>query len=483
MLRLLIWLLTLLCAGHLMAQTKVRATTLTDSLPAEVIKHSDKYVNAVNNKVNKFNSQVYGKMEKTLGKLAKWEGKIQRILHEASPETEQRLFGPNQMTFTKALEKLRTSQSLVKSYQGQFNYHTDKLKSSLGYLQTQSSQLKKLESINLDSIKQQLSKSDDVAANAEWLDEFIKERKTQLISETFRYIGKSKYLKQINKECFYYTEAIRNYKSVLNDSRKTEELVLKALSQIPEFKNFAQQNSAMAGIFPSMPSMTGGSMPIVNGLAPRQMVQERITTASAGNAGQLQQQLQSQPPIMPSNLDAIKQKAKGIKDGLEDEFSFKKNTQRNKPFLKRLEFTSDYRFAKSTRLLPANMTIGATAGYKLSDDQSIGIGLNYLLGLGRGWKDLRLSHEGIGLRSYIKWRFKYNIFFQVGAEWTYMTSFKRVDELKSVKNWQQTTLAGLTKSYSISRKVKGNVQLSYNFLHRKTIPTSSPFIIRFGYEF
>lgn len=83
----------------------------------------------------------------------------------------------------------------------------------------------------------------------EAIEQFIKERKNQLIDEAVKYIGKSRYLQKINKESYYYVETLRNYKEIFSDKKKAEELALKILNKIPAFQKFAEKNSMLAGLF------------------------------------------------------------------------------------------------------------------------------------------------------------------------------------------------------------------------------------------
>lgn len=318
---------------------------------------------------------------------------------------------------------------------------------------------------------------------AEYLEDFIKERRQQLIKEAFQHIGKSRYFKKLNKECYYYSEALANYKTVFSDPQKTEQLVASVLAKIPAFKQFAAQHSQLAGVFAPLGALGGGggSTPIVNGIAPRAAVQNALTAAGADPAALLDQ-LQAQPPVSPTSLEQLKNKLPlGEKQGETEIPGFIPNSQKNKTFGQRLELGTDFQFGKSHQLLPTTATTGLTIGYKINDKSSAGIGASYLLGLGNGWQNIRLTSEGIGFRSYVKWKFKGNFYLQAGGEWNYMTRFGSVEELKKARNWQQATLIGLSKSYMINKKIKGNLQLLYNLLHYQNQPRTQPLVIRLGY--
>ena len=225
-------------------------------------------------------------------------------------------------------------------------------------------------------------------------------------------------------------------------------------------------------------------MPVVNGLAPVEPVQQALAAAGA-DVTALTGQLRAQPPVSPITLQSLKSKLPvgGKNADAATVSDFTPNSQKSKTFRQRLEMGTDFQFGKSENFLPTTATMGLTLGYKLSDKNSAGVGVNYLLGLGNGWKHIRLSNQGLGFRSYVKWKFKGNLFFQAGGEWTYMFQFNSIEELKQARNWQQATLIGLSKTYSINRKVKGNIQLLYNLLHNQNQPRTNPLVIRFGYGF
>ena len=65
----------------------------------------------------------------------------------------------------------------------------------------------------------------------------------------------------------------------------------------------------------------------------------------------------------------------------------------------------------------------------------------------------------------------------------YNTAFKNIEELKNESAWQRSALVGISKKYKISKKVKGKLQLLYDFLAYRHVPVSQPFLFRVGYSF
>ncbi len=299
-------------------------------------------------------------------------------------------------------------------------------------------------------------------------------------------IGRDKHLVKINKEAYYYVEALSKYKQIFSDPKKVEEIVLKFLNNIPAFRNFAEQNSPLSTLFASLGSLpslsTVASTPIINGLPSRASLQQymQANIPSLTKLNPVEQIRNKLPEIQPE-LNKLKKAANDL-SGMKNKSlkDFKPNSQRNKPFVKRLEFSTDLQFGKSTNYLPATTDIAVKAGYKLNDKSSTGVGINYKMGLGNGWNKIKISSEGLGLRTYLKWKVKGSLDIQGGSEWNYM--LQKTEQLKYMNVWQQSALIGLSKQFKAVKKMKGNIQVLYNFLYNKQ-PNKQPLVFRFGYGF
>ncbi|MCW3110034.1 MAG: hypothetical protein JWQ09_4540, partial [Segetibacter sp.] len=126
--------------------------------------------------------------------------------------------------------------------------------------------------------------------------------------------------------------------------------------------------------------------------------------------------------------------------------------------------------------------LALTAGYKLNDKSVIGIGASYKLGWGSGWQHIKLTNEGIGLRSYIDMKLKGSIWISGGYEQNYQGAFTKIDQLKDVSAWQTSGLLGLTKKYKIGKKTN-NLQLLWDFLSYQQEPKRQAILFRVGYVF
>ena len=247
----------------------------TDSV-VQILQNIPKhYITTVENKIDKYTNRITNKTEKTLTKLARWENKIRQLLQKASPETEQRLFGNNQLTFVTALEKYKQGEAIMANRKAKYDEYRDKLTTSIKYLEEKKQLLNTKLLQPIQDAKEKLQQLDDEQTQAEAIDQFIKERKKQLIDQSLQYIGKSKYLQKINKEAYYYVETIRNYKEIFSDKKKAEETALTLLNKIPAFQKFIQENSMLASLF-RMPGNGTGNVASLAGLQTRASVNALI---------------------------------------------------------------------------------------------------------------------------------------------------------------------------------------------------------------
>ncbi len=476
--RLIITILYILTSQYCEAQSDSIFQTLQNLQQVPV-----KYLNAVENKIDKYSNRITGKTEKTLAKLSKWEKKIKNILDQVSPETSAKLFGNNATTFGSLLKKIQEGKAVAAGYRAKYNSYRDKLATSVKYLEDQKDQLDKKLIQPINSAKKKLEELEQDVSNSEAVEQFIKERKKQLMNEAVKYIGKSKYLAKIDKEAYYYVETLRNYKELFSDRKKVEVLALKVLNKIPAFKNFVKQNSMLASLF-RLPSEPGAPLDL-RGLQTREsvnaLIQNRIGSGGPDAVQAFNQNMQQAQTELRTLKDKVLKGGGSSSDANIPDF--KPNMQKTKTFVQRLEYGSIFDFEKSNNYIPTIANIGVSVGYKLNDKSVIGIGVNYKMGLG-SIQRIRISHQGLGFRSFVDWKLKKQFFVTGGFEMNYNATFNQIEQLKDHTAWQQSGLVGLTKKISFKSKLaKGTkVQLLYNMLYRQQVPVGQPFVFRINYE-
>ncbi|MCP9750041.1 hypothetical protein [Ferruginibacter sp. HRS2-29] len=473
--------LTLLCHSVL-AQA--------DSTMATLQQIPGKYIGQVNKKIDRYTHRLTSKTEKTLTKLCRWENRVQKLLQKASPETAERLFANKDLTFAGLLEKLQQGKAITANTTAQYNDYRDKLTTSLKYLEQQKALIDSNIVKPVKATREKMEELEKEMAQTEAVQKFIKERKQQLISESIKYIGKSKYLTKINKESYYYVETLKNYKELFSDPKKAEQTAREILNKIPAFQKFTQQNSMLASLF-GTPANYGTPQSLA-GLQTRSSVNSLIQDRLAAGGPNAQQMMKEQMQLAQAEMNKMKDKLlKNIPSNGEGELpDFKPNNQRSKTFAQRTEYNFNLQFAKSN-LLPSTADIGLGIGYKINDKSSAGVGMSYKLGMG-SIQHISFTHQGIGLRSYLDWKLTLprggaggGLFISGGFELNHNAAFKKINELKDKASWQQSGLIGLKKKLPMKTKLVKNtqVQLLYDILFRTHIPVSQPVVFRVGYGF
>lgn len=477
----LLFILPLFASFYCSAQKSLAAT---DSVLDALQKIPIKYFNQVDNKIDKYSSRITNKTEKSLAKLARWENKIHNLLQKVNPEADQKLFGNNHLTFSSLLEDMKKRKQSLNNYRAQFDTYRDKITTTVGYLNAQKDDLDKKYLKPVANLNKKIQQLNDEAEYTEKVEAFVRERKKLLIAQSMQFISKSKYLKKLDKEAYYYAETMRNYKELFSDTKKAEELALKALNKIPAFQKFTQENSQLASMF-GLPGSFDNPRNLA-GLQTRTSVQDLVQTRLSAGGPNAREAFSQRMQMAQAEMNEWKDKV--IKAGGNSSDaevpSFKPNTQKSKTFFQRLEYGSNFQFSKANSLLPTAADLGLSVGYKLNDKSIVGVGASYKMGIG-SFQHLKISHEGIGVRSFIDWKIKKQFYVTGGFEMNYNSQFKNMTELKSFDDWQQSGLIGLSRKINVNTKwFKGTkLQLLYDMLAYRHVPVSQPFVFRIGYSF
>jgi hypothetical protein len=214
------------------------------------------------------------------------------------------------------------------------------------------------------------------------------------------------------------------------------------------------------------------------------MIQQQIASGGPNAQQQFQQQIQ----VAQAQLKQLKDKllsSPGAEGG--EGASFKPNMQKTKSFKQRLELGTNLQSQKATSYFPVTTDVGLSLGYKLNDKSVVGIGASYKVGWGSGWNNIRVTHQGAGIRSFLDWKLKGSFWLSGGFEYNYRPltlngSVSPPPGIGQEELWQQSGLVGLNKKYQVSKKMKGTMQILWDFLSYRQIPRSQPVVFRVGYH-
>ncbi|MBS1951226.1 MAG: hypothetical protein JST37_09515 [Bacteroidetes bacterium] len=452
---------------------------LSDSIISSVTEIPKKFISQADQKITKYSNRLSSKTEKTLIKLSKWEEKLKPIIEKASPQTAKQLFGPGKVTFSSLLQKLQEGKNLVKKAKAPYDAYRDKLVTSLAYIQSEKKKFKKPYMDAVDKVQQNAGELEQNLANTEAVEKFIKQRKKELLDQCIKYAIKSRYLKKINKEAYYYVETIRNYKELFSDPKKAEQTAKEILNKIPAFKNFFSQNSMFASLMGI--GNVGNTGTSTN---PSQAeILNKLHLSLSGTPGGPEQAISNQIQNAQAQLNQIKLKFPNGKNP-NGAIGFKPNSQRSKTFFQRLEYEFNYQFAKTNAFLPNAADFALTAGYKLNDRSIIGLGINYKMGIG-SFSKIQITHQGIGMRTFLDWKIKGGFYASGSVEFMRNDGFKRVSELQQYNLLQTSGLIGVSKKLNISNQFFSatKIQVLYDVFYNKKEPVTKPFVFRIAYTF
>ena len=472
--RLFLPLILFFCSSHLFSQNIDSSLQSLEQLP-------DKYYAKVDKKISAIESLLTKKSVKYLEKMQRTELKLQRKLEKINPETTK-LFAGTKEKYSVLLQSVKSNTApLNKVMTGEYNSYLDTLSTSLSFL--------KQISVTADKVKGPLSDLQQLQSKLQQADkikQFIAERRQAIKEMLSKFTkvpaGLKKEYDQLSKTAYYYSAQVKEYKEMLKDPAKIEKKALSLLNKLPAFQKFMKENSQLASLF-RLPSDYGSSgSQSITGLQTRasvqSLIQQQISIGGPNAQAQIQQNLAQAHAEMNKLKDKINQLGGGNSDLTIPDF--KPNSQKTKSFLKRLEYGIDVQFAKANGYLPTAANLGLSIGYKLNDKSVIGFGINYKMGIG-SIQHIKFTHQGLGLRSYVDYKIKNQLYVSGGYEMNYNAEFKKIDQLKNYDAWQRSALVGISKKYKISKKVKGEMKLLYDFLAFEHVPKSQQIVFRLGY--
>lgn len=335
-------------------------------------------------------------------------------------------------------------------------------------------------------VKELLAKYSDLQGvfnNTEALKKVLIERQ-QLLQQQLQRFGMPG-IQSLQKQLYYYQAQMEQYRQAWEDPSVMEQQLTKMLCKIPEFRKFFDQFSDLGAVF-SLPGNTGASAANTN-LQTRTSLNSFIQSGNSGNLN-VQTQLQNNLPAPVAQTNNIRSLLPALPtsgSSTEEMPNFKPNHQKVRSFLKRIELGTSLQTTKANYYFPATSDVALSAGYRLNDKSVIGLGAGGKVGWGNGWNQVRVTGQGMSLRTFLDYKVKGTWWLSGGWEYHYQQPVVDAVQLHSTNNWKQSGLLGLTKVVPIKMKTfqKYRIQFFYDFLYRNTPPVTEPFKFRIGYSF
>jgi hypothetical protein len=445
------------------------------------------YIQTVSGKADKLAQKLDKQSIRALRQLQKQEARINRKLERKDSLKAREILAVGKEQYHN-LDQSLNGANLKKPYIASL----DTLSTSLKFLEKNPQWLSagKYAPKQLGEALDKVQALESRFQKAEEIRKFLKERR-QYLKEQLGTLGFVKEMKQVNKQVYYYSEQLNEYKTLLKDHRKAERKALELLSKTKLFKDFMRKNSQLAALFPIAgdPDDPSSMQPDLSGLQTRAQVSNLIRQqlGASGSAGR--QQFQQNIREAQGELNKLKEKANKIlpngSSSGEMPDGFKPNNQKTRRFLERFELGTNVQSQRSNGLFPVTSDIGLSLGYKLNDNSVIGVGASYKMGWGKDIRHIDISHQGAGLRSFIDWKIKGSFWVSGGYEMNYRSAYQHIAQLKDIDAWQQSGLLGLSKVVSLKTKFfkKTKLQLLWDFLSYQQIPRTQPVLFRVGYSF
>lgn len=457
----------------------------SSSLYNRAFNFPDKLFGSVDKKAEKLQQKFIEQSEKYLKKLSRQEEKLKRKLAKRDSAAAAQLFAGSAETYRQLASRLRSGKQKLSNFKNIYNGHLDSMTTALNFLKDN-----KLldESIGTATkLKDALGKMEglqDQLNKTVAIQQYLKQRQ-QLLQEQLQKFGMTKQLRSFKKQVYYYRTQMDEYKKIWEDPTKLEAKAMELLSKTTVFKDFFRKHSELGSLF----RLPGGSSDPTNNIASLAGLQTRAAVQQDlqqrfGNAPNIQQAIQQNIGDAQSQLNGLKDKLNKLGSGGDINMpDFKPNTQKTKSFLKRLEYGTNLQTAKGNTYFPVTSDLGLSVGYKIDDKKVIGIGASYKMGWGKDIRHISITHQGLGLRSFVDLKIKDGFWISGGGELNYRSQFNDFSVLKDLSPWQKSALLGITKKYQAGKKLKGNVQLLYDFLYKQQVPVTQPVVFRVGYNF
>lgn len=453
--------------------------------------------------LDKYAARLKRQQSHMLSRLARKERRLMHKLQRSDSAAYARLRGEGRSfdSLSKLAASPATTNSTKPSFQASANVlpTIDSLKRMHGFLQSGSKGVAVSASPELADYSGKLEDLNTELAHRKQIEKWSAERmasiKSGLGGKPSGIVG----VRAMEKTTFYASSRIKAYREIAESPTRLEEKALEYLHGTEGFDRALTkpissvdmaQAPAQGGLSQSNMSKVANAAELERmGLQTKQGVQSHLQQKFENQLSGAQQHLGKQLKEYQQHTDDIRQVKQSFRQlKATEKPSFRINPLRGVPFFQRIEKGYNFQTTKPTTAHPALLDIGAFAGFKHTPQLSYGVGAAIITGLGQGWDEIRLSFQGIGIRSYARWEWNYGIAAYAGYERYYWKgdigdrhdpdqhmqfATQRINE-----NYRESMLIGAQKSYKINDRRKGAIIVLLNLNALKA--SEKLFIVRFA---
>jgi len=443
-----------------------------------------KSIDKIQQKINGLDQQFDKQTEKYLRKIEKNETRIYKKLWKKDSTAAKELMGNVKQRYSSLRAEASAQAKTISRFSQVYSGKLDSLGTTFRFMENSSlipDELKK----KISSASQSIGGLQNKLDQTDHIRKYLKERK-QLLSAQLEKFGLTRKLKQFNKQVYYYQQQLAEYKAMLNDPAGMGKKLLGIASRVPAFQKFFAKNSQLGSLF-NLSGAMNNNLASLAGLQTRASVMQDMQNRF-GAGPSVQQALQQNMQSAQDQLNQLKNKVNQYmpKGGSSDDElpDFKPNNQKTKSFWQRLEYGTNFQSQRPNNIFPVTSDIGLSLGYKLNDKSVIGLGASYKMGWGQSIRNINITHQGAGLRSFADVKLKGSFWISGGYEMNYRSEFNRIEALKDLNAWQQSGLIGMSKVVSMNSKFfkKTKLQLLWDFMSYQQTPRTQAIVFRVGYN-
>ncbi|HVY76219.1 MAG TPA: hypothetical protein VG890_15425 [Puia sp.] len=460
----------------------------SSSIIDKIADFPNKLFSRLDKKTAELDRQLDKQTEKYLDKLAREERKLKERLYKTDSAKAAALFANDpEGQYQQFIQKIKNEGSAdIHSMGSEYLPYADSLNVSLSFLNKNPQLLDntKIVPADIENTLTQVKQLQAKLLDADAIKAYVQQRKEQLKQALTGELSNSDTYGSYSKGLYYYSQQVREYREAFNDPGKLLKKALELLNRLPAFSSFMKQNSFLAGLF-SVPG-DYGSADALTGMQTRDqvlaMMQNQIGQGGPNAASTIQNSLQSASQDIQNIQNKVSSLGGG--NGSMDMPNFKPRQQKTKTFLQRIEYGVNIQTQHAAYYFPTTTDIGLSIGYKLSANNTIGIGTSYKIGWGQDIQHVHFTSQGASIRSFVDIRARKNFFFSGGFEYNYQPIDGQ--HLNNLNSWQQSGLIGISRIVSMNTKVfkKTKLQFLWDFLSYRQIPNrGQPFKFRVGYNF
>jgi len=442
-------------------------------------------------KLQECSSKIRKRQERLLSSLRKKEKKFLSKIKRKDSTLHTQV--SSQLLSFDSLSRLRKPDSAILVRKNRAGIKSiDSLKAIQAFANSKSDQL----GIDNPTNVQALNGLQSDLSYQKYVDDLIGQRTKNLKAASIT--GKVRGFASLEKKVFYAKEKMSMLKSISEEPTKAEEQAFEYLQGIEGFDG-AMGSVSKDGNIKSLSDASSDADLQKMGFRTQQQVEASLKSKFGNGTSGVAQKMGNQVKEFQNKGGDIKNSKKEVKDAVcsakkaqndlrnIDKPSFRINPMRGKLFLQRIEKQYNWQTNRASVDKPATLEMSAMVGFKHSPKLTYGIGVAGVVGLGQGWDKIKLTLEGLGIRTFLTWELLYGFGAYGGYERTFKTDvFSKTNQLEGLNSsthnaptYSESALLGLTKKYSISEKYNGAIQLLYDaWWNEKGL--RSPFVLRFS---